>query len=116
MPLGDMVEKPPVDQAPSDLVIVGRYLCTPEVMTEIAALKPGAGGELQLTDALKAVCGYQPFHGVVGDALGAAFVRHDTGNPAGWLAATFELALHHPQLGPDFRRLVTDVVRREGIA
>jgi UTP--glucose-1-phosphate uridylyltransferase len=105
-----MVEKPPADEAPSDYVIIGRYLCTPEVMGEIARLRPGTGGELQLTDALRAVCGYQPFHGLVGDALGEAFLRHDTGNPAGWLAANVQLALTHPTYGPALRELAAGIL------
>lgn len=107
IPLSGMVEKPPVAEAPSNLIIIGRYLCTPAVMREIADLRPGAGGELQLTDALRAVCGYEPFHGIIGDALPAgAFARHDTGNPAGWLAANVELAWSHPVYGAAIRDLV----------
>jgi UTP--glucose-1-phosphate uridylyltransferase len=110
VPLSGMVEKPTADEAPSDYVIIGRYLCTPEVMGEIARLRPGTGGELQLTDALRAVCDYQPFHGLVGDALGEAFLRHDTGNPAGWLAANLQLALSHPTYGPPLRELAAQVL------
>ncbi len=107
IPLSGMVEKPAAEDAPSNLIIIGRYLCTPAVMREIADLTPGAGGELQLTDALRAVCAYEPFHGIVGDALPAgSFARHDTGNPAGWLAANVELAWSHPQYGAAIRELV----------
>ena len=54
VPIGDMVEKPPVDEAPSDLIIIGRYVLTPDVFDEIAAGRIGALGEIQLTDALRA--------------------------------------------------------------
>ena len=116
IPLSDMVEKPPVDEAPSDYVIIGRYVCTPEVMREISHLKPGAGGELQLTDALRAVARYQPFSGLVGDELPGGLVRYDTGNPAGWLEAVVETSLRNPVLGPGLRRVLAEIVAREGIA
>ena len=61
----DLVEKPPVDEAPSDLVIIGRYVLTPDVFDEIAAGRVGALGEIQLTDALRAQAARSPFHGVV---------------------------------------------------
>ena len=64
VPIRDLVEKPPVDEAPSDLIIIGRYVLTPDVFDEIDALVPGRGGELQLTDALRAQAARSPFHGV----------------------------------------------------
>ena len=114
LPVGDLVETPPVDEAPSDYVIIGRYVCTPSVMTEIAQLEPGAGGELQLTDALRAVARYEPFFGVVGDELPGGLVRYDTGNPAGWLEAVVEIALRDPKLGPGLRDQIVRMVEREG--
>jgi UTP--glucose-1-phosphate uridylyltransferase len=96
--VGDMVEKPSADDAPSDLIIIGRYVLTPDIFEEIARLKPGAGGELQLTDAMRVLAGSGPFHGVVGDIR-----RFDTGNPVGWLGAVVEFGLDHPQYGAAFR-------------
>lgn len=96
--ISDMVEKPPVADAPSNLIIIGRYVLTPDVFDAIAELKPGAVGELQLTDALRVQAAHGPFHGVLRDVL-----RYDTGNPVGWLAAVVELALAHPQYGAAFR-------------
>ena len=93
-----MVEKPAVADAPSDLIIIGRYVLTPDVFDAIAALRPGAGGELQLTDALRVQAAGGPFHGVVRDVR-----RYDTGNPVGWLSALVEIALAHPQYGEAFR-------------
>ncbi len=116
LPIDNLVEKPPVDQAPSDYIIIGRYVCTAEVMTEIGRLTPGAGGELQLTDALKAVCGYQPFHALVGDLLPGGLARYDTGNPAGWLEAVIEVSLANPRLGPGLRELIARIAAREGLA
>lgn len=94
----DLVEKPAVADAPSDLIIIGRYVLTPDVFTAIAALKPGAGGELQLTDALRVQAARSPFHGVLRDVR-----RYDTGTPLGWLSAVAELALEHPEYGDAFR-------------
>ncbi len=95
--ISDMVEKPAVADAPSDLIIIGRYVLTPDVFDAIADLKPGAGGELQLTDALRVQAGRGPFHGVLRDVR-----RYDTGNPVGWLGAVVELALDHPTYGVAF--------------
>lgn len=106
-----MVEKPPAAEAPSDLAIVGRYLLSPSVFAAIDRLEPGAGGELQLTDAMAGLVGVEPFHGVVFDSG-----RFDTGNKLDWLRATVEVALGHPELGPGFREALTEIVRREGIA
>ena len=94
----DLVEKPKPADAPSDLIIIGRYVLTPDVFDEIARVRPGAGGEIQLTDALKAQAARSPFHGVVSDVL-----RFDTGNPFGWLTAVVDLALADPEVGDRFR-------------
>lgn len=115
IPLSDMVEKPAVDDAPSDYVIIGRYVCTPEVMREIGHLQPGAGGELQLTDALRAVAGYQPFSGLVGDELPGGLVRYDTGNPSGWLEAVIEVSLRNPRLAPRLREVLGEIAARENL-
>jgi len=96
--ISDLVEKPAVSDAPSDMIIIGRYVLTPDVFAKIAALQPGAGGELQLTDALRVQAATGPFHGVLRDVR-----RFDTGNPVGWMSAVVELALDHPQYGEAFR-------------
>ena len=100
-----MVEKPHPDDAPSDLIIIGRYVLTPDVFDEIARLAPGAGGEIQLTDAMRAQAARGPFHGIVSDTL-----RYDTGNPMGWLTAVIEIALADPAIGPQLRPWLTDLV------
>ncbi len=110
-----LVEKPSVESAPSDLIIIGRYVCTAEVMAEIGRLEPGAGGELQLTDALRGVAAYQPFHGLVGEYLPGGLDRFDTGNPVGWWEANIELGLRHPTLGAELRVLLSAIARREGL-
>ena len=93
-----MVEKPSTADAPSDLIIIGRYVLTPDVFDEIDRVVPGSGGEIQLTDALRAQAAGAPFHGVLSDVR-----RYDTGTPLGWLSAVVELALDDPRIGPSFR-------------
>jgi len=106
-----MVEKPPAADAPSDLAIMGRYLLSPSVFAAIEGLEPGAIGELQLTDAMAALIGREPFSGIVFETG-----RYDTGNKLDWLRATVEVALGHRELGKPFREALTEIVRREGIA
>jgi UTP--glucose-1-phosphate uridylyltransferase len=93
-----MVEKPPVAEAPSELIIIGRYVLTPDVFDILDRVQPGAGGEIQLTDALKVQAASGPFHGVLSDIR-----RHDTGNPLGWLTAVIDVALDRPDLAPALR-------------
>jgi UTP--glucose-1-phosphate uridylyltransferase len=100
----DLVEKPPLDEAPSDYILTGRYVLTADAWPEIAALRPGRGGELQLTDALRALAAKAPFHGVVSDVS-----RHDTGNPLGFLTASIELGLRNPSLADPLTRFLADL-------
>jgi UTP--glucose-1-phosphate uridylyltransferase len=93
IPVRDLVEKPPIDEAPSNFVITGRYVLTADVWDEIARLQPGRGGELQLTDALRAQAARSPFHAVVSSG------HYDTGNPLGFLTASIEFGLRNPELG-----------------
>jgi len=98
----DMVEKPPRESAPSNLIIIGRYVLTPDVFDEIAGLRPGRGGELQLTDALRAQAARAPFHGVI-----SRITRYDTGNPLGFLTAAIELTLRNPDMGAELRQFLS---------
>jgi len=104
--IADVVEKPAAADAPSDLIIIGRYVLTPDVFDHLARLTPGAGGELQLTDALRTQARVRPFHGVVSQVG-----RHDTGTPAGWVRAVIDRALDHPELGPDLAQWLRDRLR-----
>jgi UTP--glucose-1-phosphate uridylyltransferase len=97
----DLVEKPAVDEAPSEYIIIGRYVLTPDVFDEIDRLTPGAGGELQLTDALRAQAARSPFHGVL-----SPVERYDTGNPIGFLEAAIAFGLRDPEMGPDVRAYI----------
>jgi UTP--glucose-1-phosphate uridylyltransferase len=105
VPVGDLIEKPPVDEAPSDLIIIGRYVLTPDVFDEIAAGRIGALGEIQLTDALRAQAHRAPFHGVV-----SSIDRFDTGTPLGFLAAAVVLGLRDPSTGAELRELLRDAL------
>ena len=109
VPIRDLVEKPPVDEAPSDLIIIGRYVLTPDVFDEIDALVPGRGGELQLTDALRAQAARSPFHGVV-----SGIERFDTGTPLGLLTAAIELTLRDEHLGPELQAYLDAPLIRDG--
>ena len=96
-----MVEKPAVADAPSDLIIIGRYVLTPDVFAELEHVQPGSGGEIQLTDALRAQAAKGPFHGVLSN-----IARYDTGTPLGWLSAVVDIALDDPAIGEDFGRFL----------
>ncbi len=98
VPVADLVEKPSIEEAPSDLILIGRYVLTPDVFDEIENLTPGRGGELQLTDALRAQAARSAFSGVL-----SRIARYDTGNPAGFLEAAIELALKNPALATQVR-------------
>jgi len=94
----DMVEKPPFEEAPSDLAIIGRYILTPDIFDEIERTSPGAGGEIQITDAMRALLRKRDFYAVRFEGT-----RHDAGDKLGFLVATVEFALKRPDLGPQFR-------------
>jgi UTP--glucose-1-phosphate uridylyltransferase len=93
-----MVEKPKFEEAPSQNAIIGRYILTPRIFEMIEAITPGAGGELQLTDAIKMLLQYEKVYGFHYDGK-----RHDAGDKLGFLKATVELALKREDLGPPFR-------------
>lgn len=99
----EVVEKPSVTAAPSDLAIIGRYALTPDVFDEIASLRPAASGEIQLTDALAAQGRRTPLVGVI-----SRVGRRDVGNPLGWLQAVVEAGAQHPDLGDEFRVWLRD--------
>lgn len=101
IPVADLVEKPSVDEAPSEFIIIGRYVLTPDVFDEIENLTPGSGGELQLTDALRAQAARSPFSGVLSQVD-----RYDTGNPVGFLDAAVAYALRNPDMADGTRAVI----------
>jgi UTP--glucose-1-phosphate uridylyltransferase len=94
----DMVEKPAFADAPSDLAIIGRYIFTPDIFEAIEQTKPGSGGEIQITDAMRILLKKRPFYAVKLEGK-----RHDAGDKLGFLIATVEYALKREDLGADFR-------------
>ena len=94
--LSGMIEKPAPAHAPSRLALIGRYVLQPALFSRLAAQPPGAGGEVQLTDAMAAMAREAPFHGVR-----FAGRRFDCGSPAGYLQATVACALERPELKQD---------------
>ncbi|HVE56883.1 MAG TPA: UTP--glucose-1-phosphate uridylyltransferase GalU [Pyrinomonadaceae bacterium] len=96
----DMIEKPKFADAPSDLAIIGRYILTPDVFDAIERTEKGAGGEIQITDAMRLMLKEgKPFYAVKLEGN-----RHDAGDKLGFLIATVEFALKREDLGEDFRR------------
>lgn len=93
-----MIEKPKPEEAPSGLAAVGRYILQPEVMGRLSQHRRGAGGEVQLTDAMAELIGQQPFH-----ALTYAGRRFDCGDKAGHITANIALALERPDIAPAVR-------------
>jgi len=96
-----LVEKPEPRAAPSRLGVIGRYILQPEVMRVLDAQERGAGGEIQLTDAMAKLIGQQPFH-----ALKVKSVRHDCGDKAGFVIANLALALERDDIAPKVRDFV----------
>ncbi len=93
-----LVEKPKLEDAPSNLAIIGRYILTPAVFEMLASTELGAGGELQLTDGLKNLLKQEKIYGYRFEGK-----RHDTGDKMGFLKATVEFALKREDLGDEFR-------------
>ena len=100
-----LVEKPPVAQAPSNKIISGRYILQPEVMRTLEDQGQGAGGEIQLTDAMARMIGNQPFHAVT-----FAGRRFDCGSKVGFVEATIALALERPDMGDEVRAMLRRVL------
>ncbi|MCL6606577.1 MAG: UTP--glucose-1-phosphate uridylyltransferase GalU [Geminicoccaceae bacterium] len=96
-----LVEKPRPEVAPSRLAVIGRYVLMPEIMDELARHEVGAGGEIQLTDAMARLIGRQPFHGLRFEGR-----RFDCGDKLGYLEAIVALAAGRPDVGPAFRALL----------
>ena len=94
----DLVEKPKVSEAPSNLAIIGRYVITPDIFDSLQTINPGSGGEIQLTDALKHLLRSRPIYAYRFDGT-----RYDAGDKLGFLKATVEYALRRPDLGGPFR-------------
>jgi len=106
----DLVEKPPAAEAPSTLAIIGRYVLPPEIFAALGETAPGTGGEIQLTDAMKALCHQGvPVHGVTFRGR-----RYDTGDRLDYVKAVVQLAVRHPDIGADFRAWLREYEPEDG--
>jgi UTP--glucose-1-phosphate uridylyltransferase len=108
--LRGIVEKPRPEDAPSNLAVSGRYLFPPEIFDALDRIEPGAGGELQLTDAIALLIKSQPVYGAI-----VTSGRHDVGKVIDFLKATVELALERNDLAPAFGEFLADVVRQRDL-
>ena len=110
--IDDLVEKPPADEAPSTLAIIGRYVLPPEIFAALRTTQAGSGGEIQLTDAMRTLAQTgTPVHGVVFDGR-----RYDTGNRLEYVKAVVQFAVRHPEIGDEFALWLRDYVDGEGPA
>jgi UTP--glucose-1-phosphate uridylyltransferase len=101
-----LVEKPKPEEAPSNLIISGRYILQPEVMKTLAAQEKGAGGEIQLTDAMAQMIGSQPFHAVKFDGA-----RYDCGSKVGYIEANLAVALARPDMADEVRAIAINLLK-----
>jgi UTP--glucose-1-phosphate uridylyltransferase len=106
----DLVEKPKPADAPSNLAVIGRYVFTPEIFEKLDQVKPGVGGEIQLTDAVALLLADQAVYGYVVDKG-----RYDTGTVIDYLKTTVELALERPDLKTDLGNFLVQMVQRHGL-
>lgn len=104
--VSDMIEKPKPENAPTDVAVLGRYIITPEIFDFLSSTKPGAGGEIQLTDALKALALTQNMYAY--DFIGR---RYDVGDRLGFLEATVEYALRRDDLKDEFQKYLKGIVK-----
>jgi UTP--glucose-1-phosphate uridylyltransferase len=96
-----LVEKPPIEKAPSNLTVIGRYVLMPEVMAHLSKMEKGAGGEIQLTDSMAKLIGSQPFHGLRYEGR-----RFDCGSKEGYLEAQVAFALARDDMAPAMRAIL----------
>jgi UTP--glucose-1-phosphate uridylyltransferase len=96
-----LVEKPKPEDAPSSLAVIGRYILQPEVFDYLSAFEKGAGGEIQLTDAMAKLIGTQPFHGLRFEGQ-----RYDCGSRLGFIEANVAFALKDPTIGTEVREAI----------
>lgn len=101
----NMIEKPSIEEAPSRFAALGRYVITPEVFKILEQTKPGKGGEIQLTDALRVMAKNGNVY-----AYNFKGKRYDTGNKFGYLKATVEFALRRDDIGPEFRQYLKSLL------
>jgi UTP--glucose-1-phosphate uridylyltransferase len=104
----EIVEKPAPEEAPSNLAAIGRYVLTPEIFGALHTVAPGAGGEVQLTDAIGSLIARQVVYGYLYDGP-----RYDIGKKLDYLRATVEIASARDDVGPEFREFLADFALRK---
>ncbi|MDL4815503.1 UTP--glucose-1-phosphate uridylyltransferase GalU [Actinomadura opuntiae] len=114
--ISDLVEKPAPEEAPSNWIIIGRYVCDPAVFDVLEKTPPGRGGEIQLTDALRTLADTAPENG--GGVYGVKFRgrRYDTGNKLEYLRTVVQFAAERPDLAPEFIPWLREFVRTHDAA
>ncbi|KXG78361.1 UTP--glucose-1-phosphate uridylyltransferase [Fervidicola ferrireducens] len=106
--VNDLVEKPKKEKAPSRMAILGRYIITPRIFEILEHTKPGTGGEIQLTDALKELLSYEVIYAYEFEGK-----RYDVGDKLGYLIATVEFAMMRDDLKEDFKKYLIDLVKED---
>lgn len=106
----DMVEKPTIEEAPSRMAVLGRYVITPQIFSILENTLPGKGGEIQLTDALRVLAHREPVY-----AYDFEGIRYDVGDKLGFLKATVEYALRRPDLGNSFKNYLQALFSKQSI-
>lgn len=104
----DLVEKPSIGEAPTNVAILGRYIITPEIFNILENTEKGAGGEIQLTDALKVLANEQAMYAYTFEGK-----RYDVGNKLGFLQATVEFALNRDDLKDDFKEYLLNLLKKD---
>jgi len=105
--INNLVEKPPVSGAPSDMAIIGRYILTSDIFDTLEGISPGKGGEIQLTDALYELLKRRQIYGYLFTGT-----RYDAGDKVGYLKATVDLALKNPQVAEPFKEYLIEIGER----
>jgi UTP--glucose-1-phosphate uridylyltransferase len=103
----NLVEKPKLPDAPSDMAIIGRYILTPDIFEILEGIGPGKGGEIQLTDALRGLLKKRPIYGYLFTGK-----RYDAGDKVGYLKATIDLALKNQQVSEQLKKYIIEVAAR----
>jgi UTP--glucose-1-phosphate uridylyltransferase len=102
----DLVEKPDVDEAPSNLVIASRYVLTPDIFQHLSSTKPGKGNEIQLTDAMRSLAADRAMYGLKLNGK-----RYDIGNKLGFLKTNIEFGLQRDDIAPELREFIRDLAK-----
>ncbi len=105
--INSLIEKPSIQSAPSDLAIIGRYILTPDIFDILKNSRPGKGGEIQLTDAIRKLLKKRPIYGFLFRGR-----RYDAGDKLGYLKATVDFALKNPELSEQFGSYILEVSKK----